>query len=106
MGDRLYDRATAKRDWYPIGIGRNSAWCNLVGFPRPGLDAGCRDRHWQRDFAGGQPWGEKPAVRSEPQDPLPLFVACGAFCITALAAGVLPAWRASRLDPMATLRAE
>ncbi len=42
----------------------------------------------------------------EPQDPLTLIVACGALGIIALAAGLLPAWRASRLDPVAALRSE
>ena len=42
----------------------------------------------------------------EPQDPLTLVTACGALGMIALAAGLLPAWRASQLDPVAALRSE
>jgi putative ABC transport system permease protein len=42
----------------------------------------------------------------EPHDPLTLGTACGALGMIAIAAGLLPAWRASRLDPVAALRSE
>ncbi len=42
----------------------------------------------------------------EPHDPLTLGMACGLLGIIAIAAGLLPAWRASGLDPVAALRQE
>src|SRR5262249_45148790 len=52
-----------------------------------------------------------PGARSllfglDPQDPLTLLMACSALAVIALAAGLLPAWRASRLDPGVALRTD
>ena len=42
----------------------------------------------------------------EPHDPVTLMMASGAIGVMTVLAGVFPAWRASRLDPIATLRQE
>jgi ABC-type antimicrobial peptide transport system permease subunit len=41
-----------------------------------------------------------------PHDPLTFVVVPATLVLVALLAGLLPAWRATRLDPSATLRAE
>lgn len=40
------------------------------------------------------------------RDPLTLAVAAGVAILVALAAGYIPAWRSTRVDPMSYLRAE
>jgi putative ABC transport system permease protein len=42
----------------------------------------------------------------EPQDPITLGAAIAILAVVAIAASYLPAWRASRLNPLAALRAE
>jgi ABC-type antimicrobial peptide transport system permease subunit len=42
----------------------------------------------------------------EPHDPTTVVSACVLLVVVALAAGVVPARRASRLDPLASLRSE
>ena len=39
-----------------------------------------------------------------PRDPLPFTAAAGIMAVTALAASFVPAWRASRTDPLDALR--
>jgi predicted permease len=58
---------------------------------------------------GGLTWAALRWIASElfgvsPQDPLTLTLAVGLLLTVALAAVWLPAWKASRLDPMAALR--
>jgi ABC-type lipoprotein release transport system permease subunit len=42
----------------------------------------------------------------KPDDPMAETIAVATLVIAALAAGYAPAWRASRIDPMAALRHE
>jgi len=42
--------------------------------------------------------------RTTPADPLTFAAVSGVFVVVALAAGYLPAWRATRVDPVAALR--
>ena len=42
----------------------------------------------------------------EPQDPLTVAAACGVLTITVLLASCVPAFRASRVDPVTALRSE
>jgi predicted permease len=44
--------------------------------------------------------------RMKPNDPLAMVFAIGTLIISALVAGCLPAWKASRIDPMIALRHE
>jgi len=41
-----------------------------------------------------------------PTDPLTVAAAAAALCVVALAASLLPAWRATRVEPTAVLRSE
>jgi ABC-type lipoprotein release transport system permease subunit len=43
---------------------------------------------------------------TSPSDPWLLSAAIAAFVLVALAASYVPAWRASRVEPMAAMRAE
>lgn len=43
---------------------------------------------------------------TSPHDPVVMIVASAALIVIAVLASALPAWRASRVDPMITLRAE
>ena len=42
----------------------------------------------------------------EPQDPLTVVAACGVLAATVLLAATIPAFRASRVDPVLALRSE
>jgi ABC-type antimicrobial peptide transport system permease subunit len=42
----------------------------------------------------------------EPSDPMSIFVAVAVLFAAAIAAELVPAWRASRVDPMQALRSE
>jgi putative ABC transport system permease protein len=44
--------------------------------------------------------------RLEPNDPTTLITACVVLAVSAVVAGLLPAWRAANLDPMTALREE
>jgi ABC-type lipoprotein release transport system permease subunit len=47
---------------------------------------------------------EKLVFGVKPYDPLTLAVVAGTLLAVSVAASVLPAWRAARLDPVAVLR--
>jgi ABC-type lipoprotein release transport system permease subunit len=55
---------------------------------------------------GSSAWITSQFYGVAPQDPLTLGLAIGPLLAVALGAVYVPAWRASRLDPMAALRQE
>jgi ABC-type antimicrobial peptide transport system permease subunit len=55
---------------------------------------------------GGSRYVESFLFGLKPNDPLTLFAAVATLLTAALAAGLIPAWKASRIDPAAALRHE
>jgi ABC-type antimicrobial peptide transport system permease subunit len=56
-------------------------------------------------------WPSLTYVRSllfglEPHDPMTLTIAVASLLVVGLMAGAIPAWRASRVDPLLAIRAE
>ena len=68
----------------------------LVGV---GLAAGCVGAYWAARFVTALLYGV------ESRDPVTFVAAAGVLAFTALLAGAVPAWRASRVDPTTVLRA-
>jgi ABC-type antimicrobial peptide transport system permease subunit len=73
---------------------RRMVW--LVG---TGLAAGCVSAFWAARFVTALLYGV------EARDPMTFAGAVGVLVVTALLAGAVPAWRASRVDPASVLRA-
>jgi ABC-type antimicrobial peptide transport system permease subunit len=68
----------------------------LVGI---GLVAGCLGAYWAARFVTALLYGV------ESRDPVTFAAAVAVLVVTALVAGAVPAWRASRVDPTTVLRA-
>ena len=105
-GAQLPDDSTASRVWHSHGSGCSAALRFGTRYGGCSSDSDRRPRGWNLHFAACTRLLQKMLFGLSPHDASTMVLAVCVLFVTAILAGGIPAWRASRVDPMVALRYE